>query len=294
MRLEVAWILGWVGAVLAVGFNLPQAYRSCVRGLTAGLPPARLWLSLQNSTLWLLYGLAGAGAVQVFGNLVNSLIGISLLVVVYRVTPLARRKAPVWGALLVTVVSSGAVLAHFAGPAAVGAVAACATILPGLPQLVALLRDPDVSGLSPVSTVLGLACNAAWFGHGVLAGEAAVWVPCLWQLGMGTTVLVLLTRARHAALNSAAAVLPASVPVGAGRVVAPDAAAAVSARAERHGLGARLVRPAGGALARRFTARRMSSRDLAYGGPAGQSVAPGVAGRRAGSLATASAHLFVR
>ncbi|MFG1928456.1 SemiSWEET family transporter [Cryptosporangium sp. NPDC048952] len=197
MRLEAAWVLGWVATVLAIGFNLPQAHRSCVRGKVSGIPPARLWLSLQNSMLWLFYGLSGAGAIQVVCNAVNSTIGILILVTVYRLTPAARRTAPRWALGMAGVLLVAVGLNEVGGPAAVGTVAALATVLPGIPQLASLLRNPDVSGLSPVSCVLGLVCTLAWLGHGVLRGDAAVWVPNVWQLFMATTVLYFVARSHR-------------------------------------------------------------------------------------------------
>lgn len=197
MRLEAAWVLGWVATVLAIGFNLPQAHRSCVRGKVSGIPPARLWLSLQNSVLWLFYGLSGAGAIQIVGNAVNSTIGILILVTVYRLTPAARRTAPRWALGLAGVLLVAVGLNAVGGPAAVGTAAALATVLPGIPQLVSLVRNPDVSGLSPVSCALGLVCTLAWLGHGFLRADAAIWVPNLWQLFMASTVIYFLLRAHR-------------------------------------------------------------------------------------------------
>ncbi|GAA3395714.1 SemiSWEET family transporter [Cryptosporangium minutisporangium] len=227
MRLEAAWVLGWVATILAIGFNLPQAHRSCVRGMVGGIPPARLWLSLQNSVLWLFYGLSGAGAVQIVCNAVNSVIGIAILVTVYRLMPKARRTAPRWALGLTGVLLIAIALNAVGGPAAVGTAAALATVLPGIPQLVALVRNPDVSGLSPVSCILGVACTTAWLAHGILLGDAAIWAPNVWQLFMGTLVLVLLARAYR---RTRAAAVPAvvAVPVAAAAPVTAAAPVAVT------------------------------------------------------------------
>ena len=219
MQLEAAGVLGWIATVLAIGFNLPQAHRSCVRGMVSGIPPARLWLSLQNSVLWLFYGLSGAGAIQIVCNAVNSVIGLLILITVYRLTPAARRTAPRWALGLIGVLLVAVALNSIGGPAAVGTVAALATVLPGIPQLVALVRNPDVSGLSPVSCVLGLVCTMAWLGHGALRGEAAIWAPNLWQLFMGVTVVFFIARAHRRSRTA---------------VPAATSGAALARRAEAH------------------------------------------------------------
>jgi len=282
MRLEAAWVLGWVATILAIGFNLPQAHRSVVRGKVGGIPPARLWLSLQNSMLWMFYGLSGAGAVQIVCNAVNSAIGILILVTVYRMMPAARRTAPRWALGLTGVLLVAVGLNSVGGPAAVGTAAALATVLPGIPQLVSLVRNPDVSGLSPVSCVLGVVCTTAWLGHGILRSDAAIWAPNIWQLFMGTTVVVLLARA-HRRTRAAAQIAPApaTVQVAPAPAVVPSApapavvsASPVSASADAtvvlpvlapvaHPSGARVLRTPGTATARRAVAHRHPARGRA-------------------------------
>ncbi len=210
----VASGLEWAGAVLAIVLNAPQAWTSCRRRRVGGLSPAARWLAVLQAATWVAYGLTGGGPVQVLTNAVCGVLHLSVLVAVLLLAPSARAPrllvpqalaSAAWLALVVLSARTGAV--------PVGALAALCGVAALVPQLVLLsrARGRDVSGVSPATTWLTLACAACYTGYGLLLAGWAVWVPSALGLLAASATLALL-RAPAAPPAEDLAVLP-SVPV---------------------------------------------------------------------------------
>ncbi len=166
-----ALVFGWIGTVLIVSFNLPQVWRTCVRGLASGVPSSRAWVAIAVATLWLGYGLAGGGVIQVVLNSATIALNVLLLAGLRAITE--RR-----GLLLVAVAAVLTfVLVEQGGMAAVGLVGAVVGAAVYVPQLLALRRSGPVDGVSRLALVLQLASGLCWLLYGGLRGETVVWAP---------------------------------------------------------------------------------------------------------------------
>ena len=175
-----ALVFGWIGTVLIVSFNLPQVWRTCVQGLTSGVPTSRAWVAIAVATLWLGYGLAGGGVIQVVLNGVTIALNVLLLAGLRATTE--RR-----GLLLVAVTAVLAFgLVEQGGRAAIGLVGAVVGAAVYVPQLLALRRSGPVDGVSRLALLLQLASGLCWLLYGGLRRETVVWAP---------NVVVILTTA---------------------------------------------------------------------------------------------------
>jgi hypothetical protein len=86
----IADAFAWVGTALIVTLNLPQVWRTCVHGRTAGVPASRAWVAIGVAMIWLGYGLYRSIAVQVVLNALVLAMNAALL------TRLARSQVVVW------------------------------------------------------------------------------------------------------------------------------------------------------------------------------------------------------
>ena len=108
---------------------------------------------------------------------------------------------------------------------ALGLVAAAIGILTGVPQVLRLLRNPDASGLSYSSAILGVLSSATWLTYGTLLLDPAQLVANVPGLGCAVVTVVLAARRLGVALTPALAATLAWVPVVVGAHVAGGAAA---------------------------------------------------------------------
>ena len=166
-----ALLLGWVGTVLILSFNVPQVWRTCVDGRTDGVPPMRAWVAIAVAVVWLGYGLAGGGLVQVVLN--GATILLNLLLVVGLRGREAGRGTLLVAAAAVTTLALGAM----GGRHAIGAVGAAVGSGVYLPQLLALRRTGSADGVSAVALALQVSGALCWLGYGLLRNEPEVWVP---------------------------------------------------------------------------------------------------------------------
>jgi uncharacterized protein with PQ loop repeat len=171
----LALALGWAATTCVIGLHLPQVWRTCVRGRTAGVPSARAWVAMAVSVVWLGYGLYGGGVVQVVLNGTTLVLNAALLV---RLLP-GRGVRPALAGVALVVLSVLAVvgLGERSGLVAVGVLGAVAGTVIYLPQLLALRSAHAVDGVSPVSLWLQLCSGSCWLGYGFLRHEAVVWTP---------------------------------------------------------------------------------------------------------------------
>lgn len=193
--MSVALALGWSATTCVIALHLPQVWRTCVRGRTAGVPSARAWVAMAVSVIWLGYGLYGGGVVQVVLNGTTLVLNAALLA---RLLPGRGVRAAVSGAvLLVLSVLAVVGLGERGGLVAVGVLGAVAGTVIYVPQLMALRRSLAVDGVSPVSLWLQGCSGSCWLGYGLLRHEAVVWTPNVFVLATTVWSLAVL-RARTA------------------------------------------------------------------------------------------------
>ena len=193
--MSVALALGWAATACVIGLHLPQVWRTCVRGRTAGVPSARAWVAMAVSVVWLGYGLYGGGVVQVVLNGTTLVLNAALLT---RLLP-GRGRRPALAGVVLLVLSVLAVvgLGERGGLVAVGVLGAVAGTVIYVPQLLALRRAHAVDGVSPVSLWLQGCSGSCWLGYGLLRHEVVVWTPNVFVLVTTVWSLVVL-RARTA------------------------------------------------------------------------------------------------
>jgi uncharacterized protein with PQ loop repeat len=192
----VALLLGWAAAICVLAMNLPQVWRSRVRGLTEGVPASRAWVAMAVGLVWLGYGLAGGGAVQVVLNVVLLAVNAVLL---SALVPDVNRAVP-GVALLVGSALATAGLGAAGGMQAIGAVGALAATVLYLPQALALRTPGAAEGVSSLSLQLQLLSGLLWIGYGGLRAETVVWLPNLVVVGVSLWTLMLLQRDRRTSL----------------------------------------------------------------------------------------------
>lgn len=191
----IADAFAWVGTALIVTLNLPQVWRTCVQGLSAGVPAARAWVAIAVAEVWLGYGLYSAIAVQVVLNATVLLLNAALL------TRLPRTRTRFWG-LAVLATGLGVALLHAGGGTlAVGAAGALSGSLLCLPQLLAVRRTDAVDGVSRASLWLQTAGALCWLTYGLLRLETVVWVPNVFVLATTVATLVTIGPAPREALT---------------------------------------------------------------------------------------------
>ena len=194
---DLSTLLGLSGTVLIIATMVPQTWRTCGRGQTAGLPIGRPWVLLQISLAWLGYGLSGGGPFQIVTNVCTALMGLAILIRLLPATAPADRRTGWWVGSTAALLVGLWWLGRTGGQEPVGLLAAALSITISAPQLLSLLRHPhlDSTGVSRASGWLQLAGCASWCAYGLLRGELAVWVPNLVILPTVAWTLLLLRQA---------------------------------------------------------------------------------------------------
>ncbi len=190
--MSLALWLGWAATTCVIGLHLPQVWRTCVRGRTAGVPSSRAWVAMAVSVMWLGYGLYGGGVVQIVLNGTTLVLNALLLA---RLLP-GRGVRPALGGLALVVASVLAVvgLGESSGLFAVGVLGAIAGTVIYVPQLLAVRTAVAVDGVSPVSLWLQAASGSCWLGYGLLRHEVVVWTPNVFVLITTAWTLAVLHR----------------------------------------------------------------------------------------------------
>jgi uncharacterized protein with PQ loop repeat len=198
VRADVVSLLALLATAVSVVVVLPQVWRTCRYGRTGGIALGHVWLAVVTSAVWVQFGLH-AGATGAAANAaVTGVLNAVLLVGLARALPAVLRQAvlvvPAAGAWLA---AHGLLLA--AGEVAtVGALTAVGSAVGALPQVVLLLRRPDLdwSGVSTTSWQLSAVTSACWLGYWALLGESVLVVSPTVGLAAALTVLLLLANAR--------------------------------------------------------------------------------------------------
>lgn len=200
--------LGCLGAALSMTLHWPQAWLSCVKGRTGGLSATASWLGVALPAGWITYGLLIGDRIQVATNAVTGAAGAAILIALLLARPDLRAGRPLLASsgcavgLLLAAVGSGAATASpgvdgsDAAPL-LGIALAVASILSGIPQPLALLRDrrQDLAGLSPARWQLTAVACAIWTAYGVRTGQVAVWSSA--GIGLGSALVVCIVLMRH-------------------------------------------------------------------------------------------------
>lgn len=173
----IAEALGWAGAVLAIGLNVPQAWTSAYRQRVAGVSASARWLALAHSCTWLVYGLAHDVPLQVWTNGMCVLLHLAVLGALLALCPPARASwvlVPQAGATALWL--AGVVACAVTGHVPVGVLAAAVGALAVVPQLWQLERGQvqDTSGISATTLRLTAANGMCWAGHGLLIGAPEI------------------------------------------------------------------------------------------------------------------------
>ena len=173
--MTVADSFAWVGTGFIIVLNLPQVWRTCVHGRTAGVPASRAWVAIAVAMSWLGYGLYREIAVQIVLNATAIALNAALL---GRLTRTASpRRTLTWLAVLAAIGLAIVGLHGLGGAVAVGAVGAATGAGLCVPQLLAVRRTSSTDGVSRASLWLQAAGSGCWLTYGLLRSEAVVWLP---------------------------------------------------------------------------------------------------------------------
>jgi uncharacterized protein with PQ loop repeat len=205
---EYVALCGWVGTFFSVGLNVPQVWRTCVRGRTSGLSPVRFWIAVINASIWLLYGVYGGGLVQVVNNGANLVLCTTVLAFLLPVTPRREQRIGTWVVTSLAVLALTVVVGEIGGLGAVGILATIPSVAMAVPQLVRLLRRPTEStaGVSVLSCWFALIGKLNWLVYGVARHEWPVIVGSAPVAAILAWTLVLLARSDRNEASTAAPV----------------------------------------------------------------------------------------
>lgn len=188
----IADAFAWVGTALIVTLNLPQVWRTCIKGLSAGVPASRAWVAIAVAEVWLGYGLYRSIAVQVVLNAIVLLLNVALL------NRLPRALSRAWVAGLVATAIAVVGFHSLGGSLAVGTAGAVSGSLLCLPQLLAVRRTSNIDGVSRASLWLQAVGADCWLTYGLLRLETVVWIPNIFVLATTlATLAVLATTPRE-------------------------------------------------------------------------------------------------
>lgn len=199
VRADVVSLLALVGTALSVVVVLPQVWRTWRHGGTAGVALGHVWLALVTSAVWVQFALHTGSTGAAVSSAVTGVLSAVLLVGLARVLPgvLARQAALVLPGAAAWLTGHSLLLA--AGEvAAVGALTALGSIVGALPQVVLMLRRPDVdlSGVSAASWRFSAVVHACWLGYWALLEQTVLVVPPAVGLAAAVAVLALLAHAQ--------------------------------------------------------------------------------------------------
>jgi uncharacterized protein with PQ loop repeat len=170
---------------------VPQAARVFVVG-AAGVS-ADAWAAMLAGRLAIvLYGLAVANPVQLWAASLPTLAsGAILAAALGAASADARRRVAVWAIGAAGVALAAAVTATVA-IASVALVASAA--MSSVPQLIAAMRAPDLSGVSVAAWVASAVSSVLWIVHGVVDDFLAVVVASVVWLAISAAIVAVVLR----------------------------------------------------------------------------------------------------
>ena len=174
--LTTAGVLAVLSPTLSVGRAFPQAVRLLCSG-ASGVSAATWILVLVPSELWCAYGVFAHVPAVIVANVPNGLLALVIVVLVGRRLATTVRLL-VTAALLSVGVAVFIVLSvHEGARDIISAVAVAGSVTLYLPQLMKVLREPDVTGASLAAWVLALVSAISWGAYGIVIRNIPVFLP---------------------------------------------------------------------------------------------------------------------
>ena len=184
----VPLLLGAVASFFAVSSTVPQVLRAFRSRSVEGLSWTSLLLALATFTMWCVYAVAVADAVQ----LVNNALAFGLLVALAAAVLRAGGGLHRCWAAVAAVVSAAVLAVVVVDVFDAFVLALVGTLVSSLrmwPQTRLALSRAPLGGLDPWSTVLAWMGMLLWMAYGVLVGDHALAVCSLTCLVMQTTIM---------------------------------------------------------------------------------------------------------
>lgn len=196
---DLGSVVSWVLPVVLVATAWVMFARQAVHTAKVGVAgvSAEAWASMLTSRVVIaIYGWVVADPVQVVAASVPAACSVFIIVAALRAATVAVRwRVGAWGVVaaavgVVSAVASGVVVASVALVAM--------AVLSSVPQLVGVVRDRDVSGVSVSAWVVSSVCACAWLLYGALGGYVAVVVSnVVWLSASVGIAAVVVMRSRR-------------------------------------------------------------------------------------------------
>jgi MtN3 and saliva related transmembrane protein len=181
-------LVGSAAAALSVYATVPQVLRAARTRSVEGISWSSVLLSLGTMTLWAVYAIAVADAMQIINNSLALVLLAALAVVVMR----AGVPSSAW--LPVAIVFASALasiwVVDVANSFTLAMVGTVASSLRMLPQTRLAVSGAPLWGLCPWSVLLAWSGTALWLLYAVLAADLALAICCSVMLVMQTLVVV--------------------------------------------------------------------------------------------------------
>lgn len=223
---SVVVLVGSAASVLSLYATVPQLLRAVRTRSAEGISWTSILLSLATLTLWCVYAVAVADAMQIINNSLALLLLAGLAAVVMRAGVPRRAWVPV--AVVFTSALASLWLATVANSFTLAMVGTAASSLRMLPQARLAVSGASLWGLCPWSTLLAWWGTGLWLVYGTLVGDVALAICCAALLVMQTVVLAYRLPLRRTLASLAAGRLGRPV----ARVVTPISERLPQRRAE--------------------------------------------------------------
>lgn len=181
-------LVGSAAAALSVYATVPQVLRAARTSSVEGISWSSILLSLGTMTLWAVYAIAVADAMQIINNALALLLLAALAVVVMR----AGVPSSAWLPAAIVFASALASIwvVDVANSFTLAMVGTVASSLRMLPQTRLAISGAPLWGLCPWSLLLAWTGTALWLVYGGLVADAALTICCSVMLVMQTVVVV--------------------------------------------------------------------------------------------------------
>ncbi len=188
MPVSLAVVVGSAASVLSLYATVPQVLRSLRTRSAEGISWTSILLSMATFTLWCVYAVAVADAIQMISNTIALVLLTALAVVVLRAGVPRRAWTPV-AAVFVSGLASVWLL-DVANSFTLAMVGTTVSSLRMVPQTRLALSRAPLWGLCPWSTLLTWVGTLLWLVYGVLAGDLPLALCSGILLVMQSTILV--------------------------------------------------------------------------------------------------------
>lgn len=187
LAVSLVVLLGSAASLLSLYATVPQVVRAVRSRSAEGVSWSSILLSIATFTLWCVYAVAVADAIQIVNNSVAVLLLGALAVAVIRAGVPRRSWTPV--AVVFATGLASLWLVDVANSFTLAMVGTAASSLRMLPQARLALSRAPLWGLCPWSTLLGWMGTALWVVYGMLVADVPLAICCTLLLGMQSLVL---------------------------------------------------------------------------------------------------------